>query len=329
MPKAILFDELGGADVLRVAEVPDLEPAEGEVRIAVEALGINRAEIMFREGRYHDKPVFPSRIGYEACGAIDAVGTGAKGLAVGDRVSTIPCFSMVEHGVCGEQAVVPAFAAARYPDNLTPAEGAAIWMPYFTAYGALIEFGKVGEGDTALLTAASSSVGIAAIQIAKSTGARVIATTRGAGKKDFLLNAGADHVVVTDEEDLAESVMDITGGAGADVIFDPVVGSSLPKLAEAATYQGVIFLYGRLSPEDAVIPLLPALKKGLTFRCYTIMEITKSPEKREKGKKFIYDGLESGALKPIIAKTFPLDDMVGAHKYMESNLQMGKIVVEV
>ena len=117
MPKAILFDELGGADVLRVEEVPDLEPAEGEVRIAVETLGINRAEIMFREGRYHDKPVFPSRIGYEACGAIDAVGTGAKGLAVGDRVSTIPCFSMVEHGVCGEQAVVPAFAAARYPDN--------------------------------------------------------------------------------------------------------------------------------------------------------------------------------------------------------------------
>ena len=75
--------------------------------------------------------------------------------------------------------------------------------------------------------------------------------------------------------------------------------------------------------------LPPALKKGLTFRCYTIMEITKFPEKREKGKKFIYDGLESGALKPIIAKTFPLDDMVGAHKYMESNVQMGKIVVEV
>ena len=237
MPKAILFDEPGGADVLRVAEVPDLEPAEGEVRIKVEALGINRAEIMFREGRYHDKPVFPSRIGYEACGAIDAVGPGAKGLAVGDRVSTIPCFSMVEHGVCGEQAVVPAFAAARYPDNLTPVKAAAIWMPYFTAYGALVEFGKVKEGDNVLLTAASSSVGIAAIQIAKSTGARVIATTRGAGKKDFLLNIGADHVVVTDEEDLAESVMDITGGAGANVIFDPVVGSSLPKLAEAAAYQ--------------------------------------------------------------------------------------------
>ena len=108
MPKAVLFDELGGADVLRVAEVSDLQPGEGEVRIAVEAIGLNRAEILFRHGLYHDKPVFPSRIGYEACGAIDAVGPGVEDLAVGDRVSTIPCFSMVEHGVCGEQAVVPA-----------------------------------------------------------------------------------------------------------------------------------------------------------------------------------------------------------------------------
>ncbi len=329
MPKAVLFDELGGVDVLHVAEVPDLEPGEGEVRIAVEAMGLNRAEVLFREGHYHDKPVFPCRIGYEACGAIDALGPGVEGLSIGDRVSTIPCFSMVEHGVDGEQAVVPAFAAARYPDNLTPAEGAAIWMQYFTAYGALIEFGRVKEGDTVLLTAASSSVGVAATQIAKSVGARVIATTRGSGKKDFILNAGADHVVVTEEEDLAQSVKEITGGAGADVIFDPVVGSSLEKLADAAAYQGSIFLYGRLSPEPAVIPLFPSLRKGLTFRCYTIMEITKFPEKREKGKKFIYDGLESGALKPLIARTFPLDDMVEAHKFMESNAQMGKIVVEV
>ena len=329
MPKAVLFDELGGADVMRVAEVPDLEPGEGEVRIKVEALGLNRAEILFREGFYHDKPVFPSRIGYEACGAIDAVGPGVEDLAVGDRVSTIPCFSMVEHGVCGEQAVVPAFAAARYPDNLSPAEGASIWMQYFTAYGALIEFGGVKEGHTVLLTAASSSVGVAAIQIAKSVGARVIATTRGAGKKDFILGAGADHAVVTDDEDLAERVMDITGGAGADVTFDPVVGSSLAKLADAAAYQGTIFLYGRLSPEAAEIPLFPALRRGLTFRCYTIMEITKFPEKRERGKKFIYDGLASGALRPIVARTFPLDDTVGAYKYMESNQQMGKIVVEV
>ena len=329
MPKAVLFDELGGADVLRVAEVPELEPTEGEVRIAVEALGINRAEILFREGRYHDKPVFPSRIGYEACGAIDAVGPGVEDLVVGDRVSTIPCFSMVEHGVCGEQAVVPAFAAARYPAHLTSVKAAAIWMAYMTAYGAIVEYGRVKKGDNVLLTAASSSVGVAAIQIVKSLGARAIATTRGAGKKDFLLNIGADRVVVTDEEELAESVMDITGGAGVDVIFDPVAGSFLPKLADAAAYQGAIFLYGLLSPDAPVLPLYASIRKGLTYRGYTIMEISRNEELREKARQFIYDGLESSAFKPIIAKTFSLDDIVGAYKYMESNTQMGKIVVEV
>ena len=329
MPKAVLFDELGGADVLRVEEAPSLEAGEGEVRIEVEALGINRAEIMFREGVYHVQPVFPSRIGYEAAGTIDAVGPGVEGLAVGDRVSTIPCFSMIEHGVCGEQAVVPAFAAARYPDNLTPIRAAAIWMAYMTAYGALVEFGRVKEGDNVLISAASSSVGIAAIQIVKSKGARAIATTRGAGKKDFLLNIGADRVVVTDEEDLAESVMEITGGAGANVIFDPVVGSFLPKLADAAAYHGTIFSYGHLSPDAPVLPLYAAIRKGLTFRGYTIMEISRDTEMREEARKFIYDGLESGAFKPIIAKTFPLDEIVGAYKYMESNAQMGKIVVEV
>ena len=158
----------------------------------------------------------------------------------------------------------------------------------------------------------------------KSVGARAIATTRGAGKKDFLLNIGADRVVVTDEEDLAESVMEITGGVGANVIFDPVVGSFLTKLADAAAYHGTIFSYGHLSPDAPVLPLYPAIRKGLTFRGYTIMEISRDTEKREVARKFIYDGLESGAFKPIIAKTFPLDEIVGAYKYMESNAQMGK-----
>ncbi len=163
----------------------------------------------------------------------------------------------------------------------------------------------------------------------KSLGARPIATTRGAGKKDFLLNIGAERVVVTDEEDLAASVMDITGGTGADVIFDPVVGSYLPVLAEAAAYHGTIFSYGHLSPDPPVLPLYPAIRKGLTFRGYTIMEISRDENLREQARKFIFDGLESGAFRPIIARTFPLDDIVGAYKYMESNEQMGKIVVEV
>lgn len=329
MPRAVLFHETGSADALRLEEVPLAEPREGEVRVRVEAIGLNRAEVMFREGAYPEKPAFPSRIGYEASGTIDAVGVGVEGFAVGERVSTIPAFSMGEHGVYGEFAVVPARAAARYPARLTPVQAAAIWMPYITAYGALVEYGGVGEADAALITAASSSVGLAAIQIAKAAGARAIAATRGADKKDFLLEAGADFVVVTGEEALADSVMEITEGAGASIVFDPVVGPSLAKLADAAAPRAMIFLYGALAPGDAVFPLFPALPKGLTFRGYTLMEITKDAEKRERAKKFIREGLESGAFRPVIDRTFPLDQVAEAHRYMESNRQRGKIVLEV
>lgn len=329
MPQVVLFEETGGADVLRLVEAPPVEPGAGEVRIRVAAVGLNRAEVLFREGRYHEKPEFPSRIGYEASGTIDAIGPGVEGLTIGARVSTIPSFSMGRYGVYGEQAIVPAHAAARYPERLTPVQAAAVWMPYVTAYGALIEYGGLKEGDVALITAASSSVGLAAIQIAKSRRARVIATTRGAAKKEFLLRAGADCVVVTDAEDLADAVMDATQGAGANVIFDPVVGPFLPRLAAAAAAGAMIFLYGVLASEDAVFPLFPSLAKGLTFRGYTLMEITKDPVRRERARAFVYRGLEDGVLEPVIDRTFPLCEVADAHRHMESNRQMGKIVVEV
>ena len=155
------------ADVLQLDEVIEREPRSGEVRIRVEAIGLNRAEVMFRRGEYLEDPNFPSRIGYEAAGTVEAVGDDVEHIQVGDRVSTIPSFSMGEYGVYGETAVVPAYAIASYPDNLTAEQGAAIWMQYITAYGALIHYGKLQAEQTVLITAASSSVGLAAIQIAK------------------------------------------------------------------------------------------------------------------------------------------------------------------
>lgn len=327
MPRQVVFHELGGADVLKLEEQPLVEPGPGEVRIAVEAIGLNRAEVMFRMGHYLEQPEFPSKLGYEAAGVIDAVGPGIEGLAVGDRVSTIPAFSMLEYGVYGESAIVPAHAVAKYPDNLTPAEGASIWMQYMTAYGALVHYGQVGEGSVVLITAASSSVGLAAIQIVKAAGGIAIATTRGPGKKQALLDAGADSVIVTDEESLAERVMEITDGAGANIVFDPVVGPTLTDLAEAAAKGATIYVYGALSPEPATYPLLAALGKGLSIRGYVLFEITGDPDGMEQAKRFVYEGLAAGDLKPIVARTFPLDEIVEAHRYMESNQQIGKIVV--
>jgi NADPH:quinone reductase-like Zn-dependent oxidoreductase len=244
-------------------------------------------------------------------------------------VSTIPSFSIGAYGVYGESAVVPAYAAAHYPGMLSPVEGTAIWMQYLTAFGALIEFGKLQKNDTVLITAASSSVGLAAIQITKSVGATAIAITRGADKNAFLMGAGADHVIITDEQDLVEGVMALTSGKGAAMAFDPVAGPILGELAGAAAPGATIFEYGALSPDPATFPLFAALAKGLTVRGYTLFEIVKNAERLARGKQFIYNGLASGALKPIIDRTFPLESIVEAHRYMESNRQKGKIIVTV
>lgn len=329
MPKIVRFHETGGPDVLKLEDLPLTEPGKGEVRLKVEAIGLNRAEIMLRKGQYLETPQLPSRLGYEAAGIIDAVGPDVTELQLGDRVSTIPSFSMSQYGVYGESAIVPACAAAKYPTTLSAIEGAAIWMQYMTAYGALIHYGNITKNDTVLITAASSSVGIAAIQIVKAVGGIAIATTRGADKKAFLLEAGADHVIVTDEEDLVKRVQSLSAGKGVRVVFDPVAGPLLEQLAEVTAPGGIIFEYGALAPHPTPFPLFPALAKGLTIRGYTLFEIVKNPESLKQGKEYIYQGLESGSLKPIIDRTFPLADIAEAHRYMVSNQQKGKIVVTV
>jgi NADPH:quinone reductase-like Zn-dependent oxidoreductase len=315
--------------VLKIEDLPLAEPGEGEVRLKVEAFSLNRADIMFRQGQYLEDPELPSRLGYEAAGIVDAVGPGTSGIHIGERVSTIPAFSMGKYGVYGESAIVPDRAVAHYPDTLSVAEGASIWMQYLTAFGALIDIGQLKESDTVVITAASSSVGLAAIQVTKSIGATAIATTRGADKKQFLIDAGADQVIVTNKEDLIEKVLVSTSGKGAGLIFDPVGGPLLETLADAAAPGATIFEYGALSPTPTIFPLFTALKKGLVVRGYTLFEIVNDADRLARGKQYIYDGLESGALRPFIDRTFPLDAIADAHRYMESNQQKGKIIVMV
>lgn len=330
MPKAVRFHQTGGPEVLRVEELPVVEPGAREVRLNVEAVGLNRAECMFRSGMYLEVPSLPSRLGYEAAGTIDAVGPGVSGFNVGDRVSTIPAFSLVQYGTYGESAIVPAYACAHYPDHLRPRQAAAIWMPYITAWGALVEYGRLARGQTVLVTAASSSVGLAAMQVARSVGATVIAATRKADKRARLLGAGADHVVVTEDEDLPAQVMDATGGKGANVIFDPVAGPYVETLAQAAAQHATLFVYGLLDPRPTPFPLFTAFQKAMSMRAYALFELTFDPPSLERAKRFVYEGLKSGALDPVIdERHFTLDQIVDAHRYMESNAQFGKIVVDV
>ena len=330
MARVVRFHETGGPEVLKLENVDVRPPGKGEVRIAVKALGLNRAESMFRTGRYFEAPRFPARLGYEAAGTVEAVGEGVKDLKVGDVVSTIPAFSQNDYGVYGEFAVVPAAAVAKHPPSLSWTDAAAIWMQYATAYGAIIDVAKLSSGDTLLIPAASSSVGIAAIQLANLVGATPIALTRTSRKKHPLLELGAKHVIATEEEDLVAEVMKFTGGKGARVAFDPVGGPTVVKLASALASQGILLLYGALSTEPTPLPLFDVVGKSLTIRGYLLFEVTSDPERLEKTKKFIIDGLASGKLKPIVAKTFDgLDKIVEAHRYLESNEQIGKIVVTV
>jgi NADPH:quinone reductase-like Zn-dependent oxidoreductase len=329
MARVVRFHQTGGPEVLRIEQVDVPPPGPGEVRIAVKALGLNRAEAMFRSGFYLDQPKFPSRLGYEAAGTVAELGEGVQGLKIGDAVSTIPGFSQNRYGVYGDTATVPAFAVVKHPASLSWAEAAAVWMQYVTAYGALIDIAALQGGDTLLIPAASSSVGIAAIQVARMVGATPVALTRGSGKRKALLTAGAEHVIVTGEQDLVAEAIKLTGGKGARVVFDPVGGPTVAKLTAAMAERGILFLYGVLSTDPTPLPLLDVLSKSLTVRGYLLFEITGDPQRLERATKFIVDGLSTGKLKPVIAKTFPLDQIVEAHRYMESNQQVGKIVVMV
>ena len=330
MARVVRFHETGGPEVLKLENVDVRPPGKGEVRIAVKALGLNRAESMFRTGRYFEAPRFPARLGYEAAGTVEAVGEGVKDLKVGDVVSTIPAFSQNDYGVYGELAVVPAAAVAKHPPTLSWTDAAAIWMQYATAYGAIIDVAKLSSGDTLLIPAASSSVGIAAIQLANLVGATPIALTRTSRKKHPLLELGAKHVIATEEEDLVAEVMKLTSGKGARVAFDPVGGPTVTKLASALVSQGILFLYGALSTEPTPLPLFDVVGKSLSIRGYLLFELTSNADRLKKATQYIIDGLASGKLKPIVAKTFDgLDKIVEAHRYLESNAQIGKIVVTV
>ena len=338
MARIVRFNQTGGPEVLKIYDEPLKEPEAGEVRLKVEAMGLNRAEIMFRDGKYAADPVFPSRIGIEGAGTIDAIGAGVSGFKIGDKVAAIPFLSsdkwgnwtpesVTRYGVYGDSAVVPAYSVAHNPDNISMIEAAAIWCQYLTAWGGVMNYAKLTSDDIVLITAASSSAALGGLQIVKLTGATVIAATRTAEKNQFLLDAGADHVVVTDDEILTERVMDITDGQGFSVAYDPVGGEFMAELVAAARPGATIVNYGNLRTEPTNVPILPMLLKRIDIKFHSVFDTMRLAEERERGIKFVLENVASGALKVIVDKIFPLDQIVEAHRYMEANAQMGKIVV--
>ena len=328
MPKIVRFHRLGGPEELRLEEAAPETPQAGEVRIRVQAVGLNNSEAQLRRGDYPMlKASFPSRIGRECAGIVDAVAPDVESIRVGDLVSTIPAFDIQRNGVYGDWCVVPQAAIVRVPPGMGRIEAAAVWQQYLTAYGPLVEYGRADERHVVLITAGASSVGLGAIQMAKTLGCKVVATTRSAGKTGVIRRAGADHVIVTETERLASSILDATGGKGFDLALDPIAGPGLEALAASAASGATIFLYGQLAPEPTPFPLVSVMRKGLSIRGYTLWEITLDPARRERAVRFICDGLETKRLQPIIDRVFDLSDIVAAHRYLESGRQAGKIVV--
>ena len=325
MPKAIRFHQTGGPEVLRFEEAPTRQPEAHEVLLKVQAVGLNRAVSMYYHGAYLEQPNLPSGLGYEAAGEVLAVGAGVDQTLVGQRFGTIPGFSMNQYPVLAEEAVVPVSVLAAAPASFSPVEGAAVWMQYCTAYGALVAHGQVSAGDFVVITAASSSVGLAAIQIVRAQGGVSIATTRTSAKRDQLVQLGADHIIVTEEEDLVARVKEITGGRGARVVFDPVGGSYVNTLAQATATGGTIFWYGMLAPEPTPFPMA-AFGRRIGMYGYTFNEL-RGTEQWEPMKRYIFEHLADGSFKPEIARTFPFNQTVEAYRFLESNAQVGKIVV--
>jgi NADPH:quinone reductase-like Zn-dependent oxidoreductase len=327
MPRVVRFHHHGGPDVLTIENVDVPPPKADEVQIRVKALGLNRAEALMRAGNYIEKPQLPSGLGLEASGTIERIGQEVSGLMPGDRVSVIPPISMARYPAHGEFATFPQEHVVKHPQALGWEAAAALWMPFLTAYGALIDIADLAPGDFVGITAASSSVGLAAIQVARMVGAVPIAITRTSAKMQALLDIGAAHVIVTADEDLEGRLRDISGADGLRVVLDAVGGGIVGPLAATMSKGGILVEYGGLSSEPTPFPLPIALGKRLTMRGYLVHEVIEDPRKLAAAKTFILEGLASNALRPVVSRTFKFDDIRDAYRYLESNEQFGKVVV--
>lgn len=325
MARIVRFHEFGGPEVLRLDYVPVGEPGPGEVRVCVGAFGLNRVETLYRSGQFG--PVaFPARIGYEMAGTVEAIGPGVTQWQEGDRVAALFGQSMEDYGTHGEQVLYPADLLVAVPDGFTLEQAAASWMQYGTAY-ALVEVAHVAAGQFVVINAASSSVGLAAIQIALREGAVPIAVTRGRDKANALAELGAACVIVSDEEDVPARIMEITNGQGAQVAFDAVGGEPLSALLTAMAPQGIVIVYGMLAGYACTLALPPLMLANLNLRGFSADLLVRAPGSRQRLVDYVGSGLADGTLNPVIDRCFALDDIVAAHRYLESNRQVGKIVV--
>ncbi|MFJ1461378.1 zinc-dependent alcohol dehydrogenase family protein [Nocardia sp. N2S4-5] len=325
--RTVVFHELGDPDVLTIENLELRTPGPRDVLLRIEALGLNRAEALFRAGTYYYLPTLPaSRLGYEASGVVEAIGAEVTEFAVGDAVSTGPNIEMSAAGVYAERVVLPVESVVPRPAGLDAVTGAATWLTYSTAYGGMLETGGLRPGDHVLITAASSGVGIAALQTAARIGAIPIAVTRTGEKRQHLLDNGAAHVLAAADTDVVAETRRLTDGVGVQLVFDAVGGPGLAELSTAAAHNGTIVVYGWLDRRPMAMPM----NWPLHIHGYANMELSATADGRRRIDHWIASGIRDGVLRPHVGAVFDgLDSIRDAHRLMESSTHTGKIVVKL
>jgi NADPH:quinone reductase-like Zn-dependent oxidoreductase len=326
--RAAWFEGLGDPSIMTIVDVPARDPGPGEVQLRVTSAGLNRADANYRRGRYLVKSPGKSRSGFEGAGIVTAVGADVRSWRVGDRVGVLPSsFDVVHEGACAESMTVAADAVVPTPANVDDRDAGSIWMQCLTAWGALVEIAEIGPGDWVVVPAASSSVGIASIQLCRAVGAKVIATTTSQDKVQALRRFAPDAIVDTRTEPYVDRVLALTGGRGARVIFDPIYGPIVNDHIKAACREAVVFVYGALDPTPLTLALGGMLRKQIRLQGYTLGPLLGDPARRARAIREITALLASGAFTPVVDSYFPLERIVDAHRHLESNRQIGKIVV--
>jgi len=318
------YKDLSG---IHLDDIELAEPSEGEIRIKVDAFSLNYGDYELFADQYMFSLELPARFGDECAGVVDAIGKGVTEFKVGDKVSTIPWMND-GYGVDGEFAILPARFATLYPDNLTPEEACCIWVAYLTAYYALHEISNITADDYVLITAASSSAGMAAMEMCRKVGAKTIGTSRTAKNRDFLLSIGFDHVIAQSEDDMSASIMEFSKGQGTRIIYDPIGGKIVQDYVGGIAQNAIIFLYGGMDPTPTVLPEIEMTQKAACLRPFSVYNHVYEKESRERGLKFVYDALKDGSLKAYVEKSYLLADFRDAFEaQLTSTTRRGKMVI--
>jgi len=322
----IEIKEPGGPEVLNPVRRPVPHPATGEILIAVQAAGVNRPDLMQRQGNYPPPPGASDIPGLEVAGTVAALGEGVTGWAVGDAVC-----ALLAGGGYSEYAAVPAVQCLPLPDGLSMVEAAALPETLFTCWTNLVDGGHLAAGQTVLIHGGSSGIGTTGIQLAKGLGARVLVTAGSAEKCAACLKLGADLAIDYKTEDFVAAVKAATDKRGVDIVLDMVGGDYVRRNIEILASGGRHVSIATQGGIEATIPIFRVMQKRLILTGSTLRP--RSPAEKgviaEALHKTVWPMIAAGRLKPLIHGVFPLDRAAEAHRALESGDHIGKIVLMV